>query len=134
METVDREVRRIIIMVAKISLIPLAGMAFAGNWAGVKGFILGLCTSFLGFIMMAQKAWQITGLDSQEEGRRLAVGNYFVRLTLYGAVLALAAHKAAISFPAAAVGLVMLKFTLVGAGILKNIKDIVTVKFGIFKE
>ncbi len=84
--------------------------------------------------MMAQKAWQITGLDSEEEGRKVAVGSYMVRLTLYGSILALAAQKATLSFPAAAVGLVMLKFTLVGEGIFKNIKDIVAVKFGTFKE
>ena len=128
MEKIDREVRRLIALALKVSFLPLLGMFWLHNWQGVRGYLLGLSASILAFIMMSRQAWRLTGLASEEKARKMAFGNYVTRLTFYAFILIVAAKRIEINFAATAVGLVMIKFVLVGEAVLKNIKDILMTK------
>lgn len=128
MKRIDREVRRLVVLTLQVSLLPLAGMALLKNWQGFRGFSLGLSTSILAFIMMSHQAWRLSGVDSEEKARKIAFGNYVTRLTFYALILIIAIKRTNINFAATAVGLVMIKFVLVGEALLKNLKDILLAK------
>lgn len=128
MEMIDREVRRIIFLVLKVSLVPLVGMVMIQNWPGLRGYIIGLSAAILSFILMSRQAWQLTGLGSEEKARKVAMGNFLGRLFFYAVILTLAAKRPSLSLPTTAIGLVMLKFVLVGEGIFKSLRDVLISK------
>ncbi len=134
MEQVQKEVNRIIFLVLKVGIVPATGLVLARNWDGLVGFILGLSVAILSFKIMARNAWKITGCENPVQGQALALTGYFIRFFFYALTLAAALNRSGVTFLACALGLVFIKFTLLGEGILKQFMQSLHRKLGPVKE
>ncbi len=134
MGEVQREIRRIIILVVLIAFIPVGGLLWAGNWDGLRGFLLGFLVNITGFLMMARSAWQITGAKTAAQGQALAGINYLVRFVFYGLALLVAFSRPDINPVATVVGMLMIKYTLIGEGLIKHFQKTAGRKIGSVEE
>lgn len=125
MNEVQRETRRIITLVMVIAIIPVCGLIWSGNWSGLRGFLLGFAVNIVTFLMLARSAWQITGAETPTQGQVMAVLNYLVRLVFYGLTLLVAFTRPDINEIAVVIGLVMIKYTLIGEGLVKHLSRVV---------
>lgn len=134
MEEVQKETRRIVIMLLKISIFPVAGLIMAGNMEGLRGFVLGLGVSIITFLMLARAAWRSSGQRTVAQGQSVAIANYLVRYLFYGLTLSLAILRPDINVFACVIGLVLLKYMLIGEGMIKKIIGAVQSKLGAVEE
>ncbi len=125
MNEVQKETRRIITLVMVIAIIPVCGLIWSGNWSGLRGFILGFAVNIVTFLMLARSAWQITGAETPTQGQVMAVLNYLVRLVFYGLTLLVAFTRPDINEIAVVIGMVMIKYTLIGEGLVKHLSRVV---------
>ncbi len=134
MDEVQRETRRIITLVLIIAIIPVFGLLWSGNWGGLRGFLLGFAVNIITFLMLARSAWQITGAETETQGQVLAVVNYLMRLIFYGLTLVVAFTRPDINAAATVIGMVMIKYTLIGEGLVKHLFRVAGGKIGSVEE
>lgn len=134
MEIIQNEIRRILTLTGKISLVPVLSLLLAGNFAGLRGFLLGLLSSMLIFVMMGRFAWKITGQTEPAYGQAVAITAYLLRMLLYALTVTVAILRPNINILAVVVGLVMIKYILIGEAMLKKVKLGLGQKFGSVEE
>lgn len=95
-----------------ISLLPIAYALISGEFETLLGFIFGLVISTL--ILRLRVINIERSLDMAEEKAETFIRNrYFIEYTIYFVVLTVARLNPSLNFLAAAVGLFMIKFTVI---------------------
>lgn len=83
----------------------------------VKGFIFGTLISILSFKLIQLTVEKSVNMDPKR-ARSYTISQYFIRYFIYFLVLATAALADYLSFPGAALGLLMTKFTILLSAVL----------------
>jgi hypothetical protein len=95
-----------------ISIIPIAYSLISGNFKTLLGFIFGLVISTL--ILRLRVVNIERSLDMEEEKAETFIRNrYFIEYAIYFVVLIVARKNPSLNFLAAAIGLFMMKFTVI---------------------
>ena len=104
-----------------IALVPLLSSLIMGEIAAFLGIIFGLSISILLFHLKRiniENSLQMSSADANTYIRN----RYFVNYLIYFIVLAISYQKESINFFAVVVGILLLKFTIVGLAFIDNLK------------
>jgi Ca2+/Na+ antiporter len=105
-----------------ISLLPIISSLIAGEYDITLGFVFGLLIATL--LLRLKYNNIIRALNMEEDSAEKFIRNrYFLEYALYFLVLFTAARHANLNFLAAAVGLFMIKFTVIMWSIIDLLKD-----------
>jgi hypothetical protein len=105
-----------------IAIIPTVSALIWGEFSSVIGLVFGLAISLLLFrlkLVNIDKALDM----SPGKARKYLQSRYFTNYIIYFIVLIVAHEKSNISFLAAVIGLLLLKFTIIGMAIIENIRN-----------
>ncbi|MFP4661380.1 MAG: ATP synthase subunit I [Halanaerobiales bacterium] len=105
-----------------VSAFPIIYTAILGKYSILLGFLLGLVISTL---MLRLKFLNICrSIDMPEAKAEKFIRNrYFIEYFIYLVVLVVSARNNSVNFLAAAIGMFMLKFTVLAWAFFENIRD-----------
>lgn len=116
-----------------ISIIPIAYSIISGNFSSLFGYIFGLIISTL--ILRLRVLNIERSLDMQEEKAETFIRNrYFIEYAIYFVVLLVARKNPSVNFLATAVGLFMIKFTVIMWVILDMVRGGLNKKLQEYKD
>ncbi|MFW6022009.1 MAG: ATP synthase subunit I [Halanaerobiaceae bacterium] len=105
-----------------ISAIPVISAVVMGKYSSLLGFMLGLVISTLMFRLKFINI--IRSIDMSEERATTFIRNrYFIEYFIYLVVLFVSARNPSLNFLAAAIGLFMLKFTVLAWAVIDLLRD-----------
>ncbi|ACL70537.1 ATP synthase subunit I [Halothermothrix orenii] len=121
-ERVDNLERDLFKKVLIIATFPMVGLIIAGRWDGLLGLLVGIIISFLLFRL---KIIHINRALDMDKGRAINYlrKRYFINYIIYFIALFQAYEKSRVYFIATAVGLLLLKYTILGTGIIEYASD-----------
>ena len=105
-----------------IALIPTIFSLLWGEYSSVVGLVFGLAISLLLFRLKVVNIDKALDMP-QGNAKKYLRNRYFVNYVIYFIVLIVAHEKANINFLATVMGLLLLKFTIIGTAIIEKIKD-----------
>jgi len=111
----------VIIKTVIVALIPLTSSLVMGKIAAFLGLIFGLSISILLFHLKRiniENSLQMTASKANTYIRN----RYFINYLIYFVVLAVAYQRDGINFLAVVVGILLLKFTIIGLAAIDNIR------------
>ncbi len=121
-----------------IALIPLFSSLLVGETSSFMGLLFGLLISLLLFRLKAINIEKALEMDS-DRATGFIRKRFFLNYIIYFFVLFSAHQKPELNFLATAIGLLLLKFTIVGSAVIDILKDkwkqkMESLKGGIFDE
>lgn len=105
-----------------VALLPLIASLLTGELSGFMGLLLGLIISLLLFRLKALNIQRALEMNSNRATGFIR-NRYFVNYFIYFFVLVTAYRKPELNFLATAIGLLLLKFTIIGSAVVELIKD-----------
>ncbi len=116
-----------------ISIIPIISALIMGEYSSLLGFLLGLVISTL---MFRLKFVNISrSIDMSEAKANTFIRNrYFIEYLIYFVVLIVSARNPSLDFLAAAIGLFMLKFTVLSWALIDLFRDSIERKIDSYKN
>lgn len=105
-----------------VALLPLIASLLTGELSGFMGLLLGLIISLLLFRLKALNIQRALEMNSNRATGFIR-NRYFVNYIIYFFVLFIAYRKPELNFLATAIGLLLLKFTIIGSAVVELIKD-----------
>lgn len=114
---------RVISYATVLAMITLGiGILFVKNdGAFAKGLLLGFLISVLMFLQTAKTVEKVVML-SPADAQKLMTSRYMVRMLIYGAVLIVSAKVPNINILATTLGLVSIRFAILGMAILNKLR------------
>ncbi|MFW6265939.1 MAG: ATP synthase subunit I [Halanaerobiales bacterium] len=113
--------KEVVIKTLFVAAFPCFFAIIRGNFAVVKGLIFGLSISLLLFRLKAINIDKALNM-SPGKAESFIRNRYFLNYIIYFLVLMVAQKQDGISFLAAAVGLILLKFTIIGLALIDQLK------------
>jgi len=116
-----------------VSTIPVISAIIMGEYSSLLGFLFGLVISTL---MFRLKFVNISrSVDMSEAKANTFIRNrYFIEYLIYFVVLIVSARNPSLDFLAAAIGLFMLKFTVLGWALIDLFRDTLERKIDSYKN
>lgn len=116
-----------------VSTIPIMSALIMGEYPALLGFLFGLVISTL---MFRLKFVNISrSIDMSEAKASTFIRNrYFIEYLIYFVVLIVSARNPSLDFLAAAIGLFMLKFTVLGWALIDLFRDSIEEKIDSYKN
>jgi len=116
-----------------VSTVPVMSAIIMGEYSSLLGFLFGLVISTL---MFRLKFVNISrSIDMSEAKANTFIRNrYFIEYFIYFVVLIVSARNPSLDFLAAAIGLFMLKFTVLGWALIDLFRDILERKIDSYKN
>lgn len=121
-DEVDNIERAIIKRCSIVALIPLSGALFAGEFTAVKGLLMGVLLSFLLFRLRKINITKALEMEAHR-ARRFIFSRYIITYLIHIAVLYNAYNNPNLSFVATIIGLLLIKFTIIGTALYEDLKD-----------
>ena len=114
-----------------IATVPALFSLLWGEFSSILGLVFGLAVSLLLFRLKVVNIDKALDMPA-EKARKFIVSRYFVNYIIYFVVLIVAQQKANINFLAVVMGLLLLKFTIIGTAIVAKLRNSWTLKIDEF--